>query len=92
MKTAQYQPHTTGEQDTPLPPEYGTTGDDRMDIANTIGADLGLDIETALCIAERVLLSTWFLEVRGRIKNLEDTLTRWGIPREEWIGYPEYQE
>jgi hypothetical protein len=42
-----------------LPGYTGRTSDDRMDIANAIGADLGLPLEVCLQIAERILLSKW---------------------------------
>ena len=50
-----------------LPPEMGSTGDDRMDIANAIGADIGLNLWQSLEIAERVLMSKWYEEVRAKI-------------------------
>lgn len=43
----------------------GTTGDDRMDIANAIGVDLVPDITLALAIADRVLESKWLEETEA---------------------------
>lgn len=48
-----------GHNGQPLPESIGGTTDDRMDIACAIGADLNISIGTALCIAERILLSRW---------------------------------
>jgi hypothetical protein len=48
-----------GHNGQPLPENTGSTSDDRMDIANALGADLGLPLELALQIAERILLSEW---------------------------------
>ena len=63
MSDAKYEPLYAGRE---LPPEMGSTGDDRMDLANVVGADLVEDITTALAIAERVLFSKWYREVRDK--------------------------
>lgn len=52
-------------------PNFGTTGDDRMDLAHWIGADLIPDLGTALAVAERVLTSGWYAEVRQRLAERE---------------------
>lgn len=66
------EPNVTMYQDAdhngqPLPENTGSTSDDRMDIAVAIGADLGFGLETALCIAERILLSRWRQESLAKV-------------------------
>ena len=58
--------------------ERGSTGDDRMDLANVIGSDLGLSLPAALEAAHRILTSKWYGEVLAHAWD-EGWSADWGV-------------
>lgn len=62
----QYGGHRNGEF---LPPQIGSTGDDRMDLACSIGHDLVPSLPEALMIAERILSSKLWDELVEKIER-----------------------